>query len=339
MKTPHDPTKILPPKGLSARETQLFDEAQTWQSAATAIFLAGDLATALVFFGNALAKMQSLGATDLEAELHINIGCVLDKRGDKEAAKTEFASAVLILERMLGRTGDQNLIAFAHFNLEEVQRRIHRDKARKLMEEAHVLIQRRNSQDARALIEQALPLAEHGARDVMLHAQLLNQLAWSFGMERNYKLGINHLQQACKLLMGKPGASAKRLFLSFKANIRHFRVVKKEAPVLVLLEQATSLLDDNLFEQGEAAALKAASACRKLLGADHPHMPFALHKLGFSQLMLADYDSARRNLLAARAIISKWPKFKNEAFAIDFTLAWVEHDQYGDDSGFGLRTN
>ncbi len=337
MKTPHAPKQENQrPNNLSPRENQLFNEAQTWQSAATTMFVGGDLATALTFFRNALGKLQSLGATELEAELHINIGCVLDKGGDKAAAKAEFASAVLILERILGSSGDQNLIVFARFNLEDTQRRIHRDKACTLMQEAHVFLQNGDLKAARALIEKGIPLAQHGARDVILHAQLLNQLAWTFGKERNYKQGITHLQQACQLLIGKGGATYKKLFLSLKDNIRHFREVKKEAPVLVLLEEATEVIDDNLFEQGEAIATKAAASCRRILGADHPHMPFALHKLGFCQLMLGDYNSARRNLLAAKAIISKWPKLAEEAFSIDFTLAWVEHDQHGDDFGFDV---
>ncbi|CAN5324968.1 hypothetical protein BH11CYA1_BH11CYA1_15610 [soil metagenome] len=320
------------PTGLSLREEQLFDEAQTWQSAATNMFLAGQLPLALTYFRNALAKLQSLSANDLEAEVHINIGCVLAKLGDKATAKAEFASAVLILERIMGGTGDQNLIAFARFNLEDTQRRIHSDKARKLMQDAHLLLQKRNPQGARAIIEEAINLAEHGARDVILHAQLLNQLAWTFGMERQYKQGLMLLQQACKLLIGRRDKNSKSLFLSLKDNIRHFREVKKESPVLLLLEQATSVIEDNLFEQGEATAMKAAERCRRILGADHPHMPFALHKLGFCQLMLGDDQSARRNLLAAKALIGKWPKFKDEAVAIDFTLAWTNND--GDDFDF-----
>lgn len=319
------------PAGLSAREEQLFDEAQTWQSAATNMFRAGEFTLALTYFRNALGKLQSLSANDVEAELHINIGCVLAKLGDKAAAKAEFASAVLILERIMGGTGDQNLIAFARYNLEDTQRRIHGDKARKLMQQAHVLIKQRDPLAARPLIEEAVSLAKHGARDIILQAQLLNQLAWAFGMQRDYKQGIIHLQQACKLLIGRRDENAKKLLLSLKDNIRHFREVKKEFPVLVLLELATSLIDDNLYEQGEATALKATERCRRILGADHPHMPFALHKLGFCQLMLGDYQSARRNLLAAKAIISKWPKYKDEGYSIDFTLAWLDHDQDGGD--------
>ena len=79
-------------------DEQLFDEALVWQSAAKSVMLAGDFATALTFYRNALAKLQNIGSTELEAELHINVGCMLAKNGDRLSAKGEFASAAALAQ-------------------------------------------------------------------------------------------------------------------------------------------------------------------------------------------------------------------------------------------------
>ncbi len=310
-------------------DEQLFDEALVWQSAAKSVMLAGDFATALTFYRNALAKLQNIGSTELEAELHINVGCMLAKNGDRLSAKGEFASAVLILERMLGLGAEHELVVFARYNLGDTQRHLHADSARKLQGEAYEHMQLGSNLSARSLIEQALPMAEHGARDPILEATLLNQLALTYGAERNYKRAIVLFKEARKLIAHRREPAIKKICSVIDGNLRRFRVVKREAPVWSLIEKATRLTDQSWFEHAEAAAQKAVESCRRHLGGDHPAMAFALHKLGFSQLMLADYGSARRNLSVAKVIIGKWPKHKDEAKVIDFSLAWVDNDENG----------
>lgn len=313
---------------------QLTAEAKQWQNDAQRLMLAGDINTALVFFQNALAKAQAAGESELEAELHNCVGCMFSKLGDKLAAKAHYASAVAILERIYEPgPKEPQLLFFSRYNMQEAQRGIHADAVNKMLKEATRLLLEGAVHQARNLLQEALPFAEHGAKDPLLEAELLNQLAWTYGKERNKEkrdenlaTAVSVLKRALALVEPYEGhnETADKLARILDRNLEHFQEVLKERPVWVLIEQTDEFLRNNVYEHAEASASKAAAVCRKKLGADHHALAYALNRMGFSQLMMQDFESARKNLRAAKVIISKWPGHESEARTIGFSLLWAE---------------
>ena len=313
---------------------QLTAEAKQWQNDAQRVMLAGDFNTALVFFQNALAKAQATGESELEAELHNSVGCMLSKLGDKLGAQAHYASAVAILERIY-EPGPQEpeLLFFSRYNMQEAQRGIHADVVNKMLKEATQLLLSGQILAARNLLHEALPFAEHGAKDPILEAELLNQLAWTFGEERNKERREENLATAVSLLKRakalaeryvRHNETADKLERILDRNLEHFKEVLKERPVWALIAETDAFLCNKVYEHAEAAATKAAEVCRKKLGADHHALAYALNRVGFCQLMMQDFESARRNLRSAKAIISKWPGHESEARTIGFSLLWAE---------------
>jgi len=301
--------------------------------------LAGDINTALVFFQNGLAKAQAAGESELEAELHNSVGCMLSKLGDKLAAKAHYASAVAILERLYEPGPEEpHLLFFSRYNLGEAQRQIHAQAVNKMLKEGTQLLLEGCIHQARTLLEEALPFAEHGAKDPLLEAELLNQLAWTYAKEHNKErrdqnlaTGVSLLKHALSLIERHVhhNETADKLVRIIDRNLEHFQDVLRERPVWALIEEADGFLSTNVYEHAEASAAKAAEVCRKKLGADHPLLAYALNRMGFSQLMMQDFESARRNLRAAKVIISKWPRHTDEARTIGFTLLWAETEKQG----------
>ncbi len=117
---------------------------------------------------------------------------------------------------------------------------------------------------------------------------------------------------------------ADKLMRILDRNLEDFQELLKERPIWALIEETDAFLLLNVHEHAEAAASTAAELCRKKLGADHPAMAYALNRAGFSQLMMGDFASARKNLRVAKAIIAKWPKHSDEARTINFSLVWAE---------------
>jgi len=315
---------------------QLTSEAKQWQNDAKRHMLAGDYNTALVFFRNALAKAQAAGESELEAELHNSVGCMLSKLGDKHSAKAHYASAVAILERIYEPgPKEPDLLFFSRHNMQEAQRGIHADAVNKMLKEATHLLLEGAVHGARNILQEALPFAEHGAKDPLLEAELLNQLAWTHAKEptkekreENLITAVSLLKRAAALVEPheRHNEAADKLARILDRNLEHFKEVLQECPVWALIEQADSFLRRSVHEHAEASASKAAEVCRKKLGADHPALAYALNRVGFSQLMMGDFESARKNLRAAKAIISKWPGHESEARTIGFTLLWAEKE-------------
>ncbi len=323
---------------------QLISEAKQWQNDAKRHMLAGDYNTALVFFQNALAKAQAAGESELEAELHNSVGCMLSKLGDKLSAKAHYASAVAILERIYEPgPKEPDLLFFSRHNMQEAQRGIHADAVNKMLKEATHLLLEGAVHAARNILQEALPFAEHGAKDPLLEAELLNQLAWTYGKERtkdkreeNLITAVSLLKRAAALVEPheRHNETADKLARILDRNLEHFKEVLAECPVWALIAEADAFLSKNVHEHAEASATKAAEVCRKRLGADHHALAYALNRVGFSQLNMGDFESARKNLRAAKAIISKWPGHESEARTIGFTLLWAEtegrpHDEWG----------
>lgn len=315
---------------------QLTAEAREWQNEARKRMLAGDTDTALVFYKNALAKAQAAGESELEAELHNNVGCMHSKLGDKTSAKAHYASAVVILERLF-EPGPQEpeLLFFSRYNMNEAQRQVHAQTVNKMLKEATQLILEDCILQARSLLEDALPFAEHGAKDPILEAELLNQLAWTYGKEKkkgkrdeNLATGVSLLKRAVALIEPhtRHHEDADKLSRILDRNLEHFKDVLRERPVWVHIEACDEFLSRNVHEHAEAAATKAAQVCRKKLGADHYLMAYAFNRLGFSQLMMKDFEAARKNLSAAKNLISKWPDQVAEARTIGYSLLWAEHE-------------
>jgi len=313
---------------------QLTAEAKMWQMDAQKHMLAGDIDTALVFFRNGLAKAQAAGESELEAELHNSVGCMLSKLGDKLGAKAHYASAVAILERLY-EPGPQepDILFFSRNNMKEAQRQIHAQTVNKMLKEATRLLLSGYLQQARNVLEEALPYAEHGARDPILEAELLNQLAFSYSKERgkekredNLKTAVNLIKRAVALVEPHVDREdgADKLMRILDRNLEDFQELLRERPVWALIEECDAFLLGNVHEHAEAAATKAAEVCRKKLGADHPAMAYALNRIGFSLLMMGDFARARKNLRVAKAIIEKWPKHASEARTIGFSLLWAE---------------
>lgn len=313
---------------------QLTAEAKQWQNDAQRLMLAGDINTALVFFQNALAKAQAAGESELEAELHNSVGCMLSKLGDKLSAKAHYASAVAILERLYEPgPKEPDLLFFSRHNMQEAQRGIHADTVNKMLKEASQLLLEGAVHQARNILHEALPFAEHGAKDPLLEAELLNQLAWTFGKERTRDKREENLATAVSLLKRAAALvepyehrddTADKLARILDRNLEHFKEVLKERPVWALIEEADAFLCKHVYEHAEAAAAKASDVCRKKLGADHHALAYALNRVGFCQLMMHDFEGARKNLRAAKVIISKWPGHESEARTIGFSLLWAE---------------
>lgn len=313
---------------------QLTAEAKQWQNDAQRLMLAGDINTALVFFQNALAKAQAAGESELEAELHNSVGCMLSKLGDKLSAKAHYASAVAILERLYEPgPREPDLLFFSRRNMQEAQRGVHADAANKMLKEATQLLLEGAVHAARNILQEALPLAEFGAKDPLLEAELLNQLAWTYGKERtkekreeNLATAVSLLKRAAALVEPheRHNEIADKLARILERNLEHFKEVQKERPVWALIAEADAFLCNHVYEHAEASAAKAAQVCRKKLGADHHAHAYALNRIGFSQLMMGDFESARKNLRAAKTIISKWPGHESEARTIGFSLLWAE---------------
>ena len=318
---------------------QLIAEARMWQNDAQRLMVAGDINTALVFFQNALAKAQAAGESELEAELHNSVGCMMSKLGDKLAAKAHYASAVAILERIY-EPGPQEpeLLFFSRYNMQEAQRQIHAQTVNKMLKEATQLLLSGCTNQARNLLLEALPFAEHGAKDKLLEAELLNQLAFTYAKEmgkakkdENLATAVSLLKRAVELVEPyvRHDETADKLARIIDRNLEHFQEVLKERPVWSLIEEADAFLCTNVYEHAEASATNAAAVCRKKLGADHPAMAYALNRVGFCQLMMHDFEAARKNLRAAKVIISKWPTHKEEARTIGFSLMWAESEKQG----------
>lgn len=313
---------------------QLTAEAKQWQNDAQKQMLAGDINTALVFFSNGLAKAQAAGESELEAELHNSVGCMLSKLGDKLGAKAHYASAVAILERLY-EPGPQepDILFFSRNNMQEAQRQIHAQAVNKMLKEATRLLLSGYLQQARNLLEEALPYAEHGAKDPLLEAELLNQLAFTYSKERNRQKREPNLTTAVNLmkravLLTEPHVdreeSADKLMRILDRNLEQFQELLRERPVWALIEEADAFLLANVHEHAEAAATTAMEVGKKKLGADHPAMAYALNRIGFSQLMMGDFAGARKNLRVAKALIEKWPDHADEARTIGFSLLWAE---------------
>lgn len=319
---------------------QLTAEARMWKDDAQRLMLAGDINTALVFFRNGLAKAQAAGESELEAELHNCVGCMLSKLGDKLAAKAHYASAVAILERIYEPgPKEPHLLFFSRHNMQEAQRQIHAQAVDKMLREGTELLLSGNVLSARSVFEEALPFAEHGAKDPLLEAELLNQLAWTYGKERtkdrrdaNLATAVSLFKRGLSLVERHVGHNdtAKKLARILDSNLEEFQDVVRERPVWSLIEEADGFLSAKVYEHAEASAVRAAEVCRKKLGADHALLAYALNRAGFAQLMMKDFDGARKNLRAAKAIISKWPKHAAEARTIGFTLLWAEAEEQGD---------
>ncbi|MBC7999725.1 MAG: hypothetical protein IAF58_17360 [Leptolyngbya sp.] len=321
---------------------QLTAEARQWQIDAQRIMLAGDFATALGFFRNALAKAQAAGETELEAELHNSCGCMLSKIGNKVDAKMHYLSAVAILERIYEPgPNEPELLFFSRHNAGEMQREVHGQTVNKMLKEASALIKEGCIMQARNMLEEALPFAEHGAKDPILEAELLNQLAWTYAKEKKQPTGcgiptgISLLKRALALIAPfvERNETADKLTHILDKNLEHFQEVERERPVWLLLNEADGFISTNVHEHCEAAASKAAAVYRKKLGADHHLMAYALNRLGYSQLMMHDFPGARKSLRAARVIISKWPDHAQEARVIGFCLAWAEAERQQGDWG------
>ncbi len=318
---------------------QLIAEARQWQNDAQRLMVAGDINTALVFFQNGLAKAQAAGESELEAELHNSVGCMLSKLGDKLAAKAHYASAVAILERLY-EPGPQEpeLLFFSRYNMQEAQRQIHAQAVNKMLKEAtHLLLSGRIHQ-ARNLLHEALPYAEHGAKDPLLEAELLNQLAFTYAKERdkgkkdeNLATAVSLFKRAVALVepYERRDETAAKLARILDSNLEHFQEDLRERPVWAFIEEADAFLCTKVYEHAEASATKAVEVCRKKLGADHHAMAYALNRVGFSQLMMQDFEGARKNLRVAKAIISKWPEHSAEARTIGFSLMWAESEKRG----------
>jgi tetratricopeptide (TPR) repeat protein len=318
---------------------QLIAEARMWQNDAQRLMAAGDINTALVFFQNALAKAQAAGESELEAELHNSVGCMLSKLGDKLAAKAHYAAAVAILERIYEPgPKEPELLFFSRYNMQEAQRQIHAQAVNKMLKEATHQLLGGCVHAARNILQEALPFAEHGAKDPRLEAELLNQLAWTYAKEmgkdkkeENLVTAVSILKRAVALVepYERHDETADKLARILERNLEHFQEVLKERPVWSLIEEADAFLITNVYEHAEAAATKAAAICRKKLGADHHAMAYALNRIGFCQLMMQDFEAARKNLRAAKVIISKWPDHADEARTIGFSLMWAESEKRG----------
>jgi hypothetical protein len=303
--------------------------------------VAGDINTALVFFGNGLAKAQAAGESELEAELHNSVGCMLSKLGDKLAAKAHYASAVAILERIYEPGPEEpQLLFFSRYNMQEAQRQIHAQAVNKQLKEATHLLLRGCLHQARNLLHEALPYAEHGARDPLLEAELLNQLAFTYAKDRdkgkkdeNLATAVSVLKRAVALVepYERRDEAAAKLARILDSNLEHFQEVLRERPVWALIEESDAFLRTKVYEHAEASATRAKDVCRKKLGGDHPAMAYALNRVGFSQLMMQDFEGARKNLRVAKAIISKWPDHTDEARTIGYSLMWAESEKRGSD--------
>lgn len=313
---------------------QLTAEAKQWQSDAQKHMLAGDIDTALLFFRNGLAKAQAGGESEPEAELHNSVGCMLSKLGDKLAAKAHYASAVAILERLYEPgPKEPDILFLSRNNMQEAQLQIHAQTVNKMLKEATRLLLSGYLQQARNLLEEALPFAEFGAKDPLLEAELLNQLAFTYSKERNQDKREENLATAVSLMKRAVALvepyldreeTADKLMRILDRNLEEFQELLRERPVWALIEKTDAFLLAYVHEHAEAAATRAAEVCRKKLGADHPAMAYALNRIGFSQLMMGDFASARKNLRVAKAIIDKWPMHAGEARTIAFSLLWAE---------------
>ena len=228
---------------------QLTAEAKQWQNDAQRHMLAGDINTALVFFQNALAKAQAAGESELEAELHNSVGCMLSKLGDKISAKAHYASAVAILERIYEPgPKEPDLLFFSRHNMQEAQRGIHADAVNKMLKEATHLLLEGAVHGARNILQEALPFAEHGAKDPLLEAELLNQLAWTHAKEptkdkreENLITAVSLLKRAAALVEAheRHDETADKLARILDRNLDHFKEVLAECPVWVLQSQPT----------------------------------------------------------------------------------------------------
>ncbi len=319
MNEPNNDGLQLGADDLSPKTIRLLHEARVWQSSAAAVAKTSDFTTALCFYRNAQAKIGALTVCNLHAELHINAGCVLSKLGDSVAAKGEFASALLVLQRLLGPSARADLLQLAQWNYDQTGREIHAAKARKLLHEANEHLSHRAHLSARTILHEALTYAEHGAQDPILQAQLLNQIAWTYAGEGDHTRGISILRGARRLL-SKPDLTknegVEKLLTALQTNLKHFRTTRRQWPVWQLLEKSKLLMSQGLFEQAEAAATEAMAACRERVGADHPAMGYAMHDVAVCQTMLGEYDGAQRHFKCAKVLMSKWPQHHN-------ALEWI----------------